>query len=153
MLFPVLLLTALIASAQPAKPGAKLSPCSLLTKAEVQEATGAAASDPKLNTTNSSVCDFKVGDLNAVGIMLQQLGPNDSAERTMAELKKRKIETQPVSGIGDRAFFASPGYGMQQLSAYKGSKYVIVTALIMGAPEAKVRGIIQSLARKALARL
>jgi hypothetical protein len=85
--------------------------------------------------------------------MLHELGPDDSAEKTMAELKKRKIDTQPVSGIGERAFFARPGYGMQQLSAYKGSKCVIVTALIMGAPEAKVRGIIQALARKALARL
>jgi hypothetical protein len=153
LLFPVLLPAALLALAQPAKPGAKSGPCSLLTKAEVQEATGAAASDPKLNANNSSVCDFKVGDFNAVGVMLGELGPNDSADKTMAELNKRKIQTQPVSGIGDRAFFASPGYGMQQLSAYKGSKYVIVTALIMGAPEAKVRGIIQILARKALARL
>jgi hypothetical protein len=36
---------------------------------------------------------------------------------------------------------------------YKGSKFFILTALVMGAPEAKVRGMLQSLAKKALPRL
>ena len=42
---------------------------------------------------------------------------------------------------------------MQQLGAYKGNKQVIVTAMIMGAPEAKVKAIIEKVMRKTLAKI
>lgn len=130
-----------------------MNPCTLVTKAEVQEAFGSPTEDPKLNEHNRSVCDFILGGTNPVNVLVGQLSPGDSMEKTMAEVKKRNIPTQPVSGIGDRAYFAAAGYGMQQLSVYKGSKFFILTALVMGAPEAKVRGMLQVLAKKALPRL
>jgi hypothetical protein len=77
----------------------------------------------------------------------------DSAERTVAELKKSKIAATVVPGLGDGAYSSSPGYGMQQLGAYKGGKQVIVTAMIMGAPEAKVKAAIEKVMRKALTKL
>lgn len=152
--FSTLLLTTLAASAQPAKAGGgKPSPCALVTKAEVQEVFGAPAADPKPNQHNSSVCDFLVGGTSPVGVMIAELRPGETMEKTIAELKKRNIPAQPLSSLGDSAYFASPGYGMQQLSVYKGTRFFILTALIPGAPEAKVRGMLQSLAKKALPRL
>jgi hypothetical protein len=55
--------------------------------------------------------------------------------------------------LGDGAYASSPGYGMQQLGAYKGGTQITVTAMIMGAPEAKVKAIIEEVMRKALGRL
>jgi hypothetical protein len=139
-------------AAQPSKPG--LSPCALLTKAEVQEAVGATVSEGVPNATNKSVCDFKVGDAGSlVSIMLTAKGPADSAAKTVAELKKRNIGGEVVPGLGDSAYASSPGYGMQQLGAYKGSHQVIATVLLFGSPEAKSKTVAQAVMRKALARV
>ena len=129
-------------------------PCSLVTKAEVQEAVGTPVSEGAVNTINRSVCDFKVGDLgSAVGILLTSKRPGDSAEKTVAELKQKKIAAQVVSGFGDGAYTSSGGFGMQQLGVYKGSSHVIVTVLLMGAPEAKGKAAAEAVMRKALVRL
>lgn len=139
-------------AAQTAKPG--VGPCALLTKAEVQEAVGTSVSEGVVNASNKSVCDFKAGDTgSAVNIMLTGKGPADNAEKTVSELKKRKINAEVMPGFGDSAYASSPGYGMQQLGAYKGSHQVIVTVLLFGAPEAKSKTVAQTLMRKALARV
>ncbi len=140
------------ATAQSSKPG--LSPCALLTKAEVQEAVGSPVSEGAINTTQKSICDFKVGDAGSgVSIMLVAKGPGDTAEKMVAGLKKQKISAEVTSGFGDSAYVSSPGYGMQQLGVYKGSNHVIVTVLVFGAPEAKSKTVAQEVMRKALARL
>jgi hypothetical protein len=140
------------AAAQPSKPG--LGPCALLTKAEVQEAVGSAVSPGEVNKTNHSVCDFKVGETGSLlSVMLTAKGPADSAEKMVSELKKRKIGADVVAGFGDGAYASSPGYGMQQLGVYKGASHVIVTVLLMGAPEAKSKAVAQAVMRKALARV
>jgi hypothetical protein len=129
-------------------------PCSLLTKAEVQEAVGTPVSEGAVNTINRTVCDFKVDALgSAVSLMLTGKIPSDSAEKTVAELKKQKISAQVVSGFGDSAYTSTPGYGMQQLAVYKGSSHVIVTVLLMGAPEAKSKAVAEAVMRKALVRV
>ena len=108
------------AAAQPPKAGS--GPCALLTKAEVQEAVGAPVSEGVVNATNKSVCDFKVGDAgSAVSIMLTAKGSGDTAERTVAALKKQKIAAEVTPGFGDSAYASSPGYGMQQLGAREGA--------------------------------
>jgi len=138
--------------AQPAKPG--LTPCALVTKAELQEAAGVAVSDGAANPTNKLVCDFKIGATgSSITVLLTGKTAFDSAQRTVAELQKRKISSSVVAGIGDSAYAASPGYGMQQMGAYKGSSHVVVTVFIMGAPEAKAKAIAEKVIRKALARL
>jgi hypothetical protein len=145
-------LSCLSVAAQSAKPG--LGPCALLTKAEVQDAVGAAVSDGVVNSHNKSVCDFAVGATgSSISLMLTDRSSADSAERTVAELKKHKISAAVVAGFGDGAYASSPGYGMQQLGVFKGSKQVIVTVMLFGAPEPKVKSIAQQVMRKALARL
>ncbi|MFN7994765.1 MAG: hypothetical protein U0Q18_14255 [Bryobacteraceae bacterium] len=141
-----------LAAAQPAKSGP--SPCTLLTKAEVQEAAGAPVSDGTINATQKSICDFKAGGgASAISIMLTPKAVADKAETTVAELKKRKIDAEMVPGFGDGAYASSPGYGMQQLGVYKGTSHVIITVLLFGQPDAKSKAVTQTLMRKALARL
>jgi len=149
--FGVVLLSG-FAAAQPAKPD--LSPCALVTKAEVQEAAGVAVSDGAPDPINKLICNFKIGDTgSSVTVLLTNKGSGDSAERTVAEMNKRKMSAAVAAGIGDGAYTSSPGYGMQQLGAYKGSRHVVVTVFIMGTPEAKAKAIAEKVMRKALTRL
>lgn len=141
-----------LAAAQTSKPG--LSPCALLTKVEAQVAVGAPVSEGAINADNKSVCDFKVGDAGSgIGIMLISKGPADTAEKMVAELKAHKVSAEVTTGFGDSAYASSPGYGMQQLAVYKGSHHVIVTVLMLGAPDAKSKTVAQAVMRKVLARL
>lgn len=130
------------------------TPCSLVTRAEVQEAAGIQVSEGAPNSINKSVCEFKAATPGSiVSILLANKAPADSAERTVAELNKRKLAAAVVPGIGDSAYASSPGYGMQQLGAYKGSKHIVVTVLLMGAPEAKSKAAATAVIKKALARM
>jgi hypothetical protein len=125
-----------------------------LTKAEVQEAVGSPVSDGELNPNNKSHCTYKIGAAgSSVGVTLVDKGPGESAEKMVAELMKRKISAQVVPGIGDGAYASSPGYGMQQMGAYKGSKHVIATVLVSGAPEAKSKAVAEKVLRKAVGKL
>jgi hypothetical protein len=151
-MFLALVLCATVASAQPA--GAKkLDPCALVGRADVQLAVGQSVTGPTPNKLNAAVCDYKVGDSGAVGFTAQLQKPGETPDRIMAELKKMNIPATEAKGIGDRAFFASPGYGMTQLNAFKGPNYIIVTLLIPGAPEAKQKTIAEALMQKALSKL
>jgi hypothetical protein len=134
-------------------PAAGLAPCAVVTKAEIQEAVGAAVADGTLNANNKSVCDFKVGDAGVVSVMLTNRSSDENAEKTVAELKKRKIAAEVAPGFGESAYSSSPGYGMSQLGAYKGARQVIVTAMLFGAPEAKNKAVVEKVMRKALARV
>jgi hypothetical protein len=150
-----LFLFAAVASAgQPAPTGAKkLDPCALVSKADVQLVVGQNVDGPTPNKSNAAVCDFKVGDAGALGFAAQQQRPGETPDVTMAGLKKMNIPVTEAKGIGDRAFFASPGYGMTQLNAYKGSNYIIITLLIPGAPEAKQKAVAEKLMQLALSKL
>ena len=153
-LFTVLLSVAACsfsASAQPAKTGP--GPCALLTRADVQEAAGAPATEGAVNASNKTVCDFKVGGAGVVNVALAARGPADTAAKVVEELKKRKIAAELAPALGKDAYASSPGYGMQQVGVFKGSSQVIVTVLLFGAPEAKSRQTAEKLVAKALARV
>ncbi len=140
-----------LAWAQPAANSG--GPCALLNKAAVEQAVGQSVSDPKPNAHNASVCDVKVGGLGTLGLTRQQQRPGETPDRIMAELKKRNIPTTEAPGIGDRSFFASPGYGVTQLNTFKGSNYLIVTLMIPGGNEAKQKAIAEKIMKSVLAKL
>jgi hypothetical protein len=151
MLFKYAAAGCLVLSAVAAEPQ---SPCALLTKAEIQEAAGVAVSEGAVNTTNKAICDYKVGTGGSLlNISLTPKGPADTPEKVVAELNKRKMPAQVLTGLGDGAYTSSAGYGMQQVGAYKGAKHVIVTVLIFGSPEAKSKAIAERVARKAVSKL
>ena len=128
-------------------------PCTLVSKADVQLTVGQAVAGPTPNKLNAAVCDFKVGDMGALGFSALQQKPGETPDKIIAELKKRNIAATEVKGLGDRAFFASPGYGMTQLNAFKGPNYIIITLLIPGVAEAKQEALAEALMLKALSKL
>lgn len=129
------------------------SPCSLLTKAQVAEALGAASTDPKPNATNPSVCDYKVGPAGSFGVALQPVRPGQGPDQVMAASAKANLKPVPVPGLGDKSFFLSPGYGMIQLNSFKGKSYVILTVLVPGATPDKQKAALEKLMKLALAKL
>jgi len=131
----------------------RVDTCRLVTKAEVQLAVGLPVADPKPNASNPALCDFKVGDYGVVGFAVQPNRPGETPDRIMSELAKRKIQPVEVKGIGDRAFFTSPGYGMVQLNTFKGSNYAIITLMVPGASQEKVKAAAEQLMKKALLKL
>lgn len=138
-------------AAQPAKP---LNPCSLVTKAEVSQAIGASVADGTPNANNKAVCDYVSPETGGVAnVTLTSKVPGDSAEKMVAELKKRKLNGEVISGFGDSAYAATQAYGMQQIGVFKGTNHVIVTVLLMGKPEAKAKEAVQAIMRKALTRV
>jgi hypothetical protein len=141
-----------IAAAPAVQAQKKLDACTLVTKADVQEAVGGTVADPQPNKTNPAVCDFKTGTGN-VSFMTQAAGGSDAADKLVGELKKRKIPVAEVKGIGDRSFFVSHGYGMTQLNTYKGPHYIILTMMLPGAGEEKQKAASEKLMKKALAKL
>jgi hypothetical protein len=155
MRYSVILLVLFIVGVVGASPvNAAGGPCALLTKAEVQEASGVTVAEGVVNTTNKSVCDYRVGaGGSGIGIMLTDKGAADSAEKMVAGLAKSKISAKVVPGIGDGAYASSPGYGMQQFGAFKGSKHVIATVMLIGAPEAKAKDAAEKVIRKAVGKL
>jgi hypothetical protein len=135
----------------------KIDACSLLTKDEIKAALGQGVGDGKLNANaNLAVgapCEYKVGDYGVFSILVKAVGPGETADKVMAELKNRKIAVSDAAGIGDRSFFSSPGYGMIQLNTFKGPRYLIITMLVPGATEAAQKTAAETLMRKALTKI
>jgi hypothetical protein len=143
-----------LAAAQEAQ---KIDPCTLLTKAQIQAAVGQNVSDPKSNANaNPAVgtpCQYVIGDYGAFSILAKTAGPGETADKMMSELKKRNIPVSDAPGVGDRSFFASPGYGMLQLNTFKGSTYLLITMLVPGATEAAQKTAAEKLMREALTKI
>ena len=131
--------------------------CSLLTKEEIQEAVGQPVQSGKLNASaNPAVgqpCEYKVGDYGAFSLLSKSVGPGETADAAMAQLKKMGMKYAEISGLGDRSFSFDAGYGMYSLNTFKGSAYLIVTLLVPGlAPDAQ-KACAEKLMRKALTRI
>ena len=135
----------------------KIDPCSLLTKAQIQTAVGQNVSDGKPNANaNPAVgapCQYVIGDYGAFSILVKSVGPGETADKTMAELKKMKMAVSDAPGVGDHSFFSSPGYGMLQLNTFKGSWYLIITMLVPGATDAAQKTAAETLMREALTKI
>jgi hypothetical protein len=140
-----------------AQGGQKIDACTLLTKAEIQAVIGQNVGDGKLNTkANPAVglpCEYVIGSSGVFSILVKPVGPGETADKVMGELKKMKIAVSDAPGIGDRSFFSSPGYGMIQLNTFKGSKYLIITMLVPGAAEAAQKTSAEKLMRMALTKI
>jgi hypothetical protein len=135
----------------------KIDSCTFLTKAEIQAAVGKNVGDGKLNAkANQAVgapCEYVVDSSGVFSILVKAVGPGETADKVMAELKKMKIAVSNAPGIGDRSFFSSPGYGMVQLNTFKGSKYLIITMLVPGVTEAAQKTAAEKLMSKALTKI
>lgn len=68
-----------------------LDPCTLASKADVQFTAGQAVASPAQNKSNAAVCDFKVGDMGALGFSALRQSPGEAPDKIIAELEKRNI--------------------------------------------------------------
>lgn len=131
--------------------------CALLTRAEIQAALGQPVGDGKPNAKANPMggipCEYKVGSAGVFSVVLKDIRPGETPDRIMAELKKLKIAVAEAPGIGERAFFASPGYGMVQLNAFRGGRYLIITLLVPGLSEAAQKAAATKLMQTALKRV
>jgi hypothetical protein len=127
--------------------------CALVSKAEVEQAVGHEVADPQPNPSNPAICDYKFADYGTLNFLIAPSDPRATPDIMMEELKRRKISVTEATGVGDRAFFASHGYGMIQLNAFKGRRYVLLTMLIPGATEGRQKAAAEELMRKALSKL
>ncbi len=158
-LFAALLIQLLLLLAFPllhAQTPQKVDPCSLLTKEEIQEALGKPVKDGKLNTkANPAVgipCEYVVGDYGAFSILVKPLGPVETPDKIQSMLGKM-MKTSDAPGIGDKSFFAFPGYGMVQLNTFKGRTYVIMTLMVPGLSEDQHKAPAEKLMKKVLPKL
>jgi hypothetical protein len=151
----VVLFSASMLLAQQSKTAAprKLDPCTLASKAEIQEALGMSVSDLKLNPKNQTLCECTVGSFGTLSFFVRQGDPNDKPDAFTAELKRRNMQFTEVKGVGDRSFFVNQGYGMVQLNTYKGSTYVIITMLVPGTAEAKSKEMVTKLMQKVISKM
>ena len=149
------LMFAALAPAQPGKSagGKKMDSCGLVTRADVEQASGQTTADPQPSSQNAAMCDFPVGQQGKIRLMLMTVTPSETPEISIAQLRRDKIAVTEVKGIGRRAFYADHGGGMTQLNAYKGSNLVILTLLIPGASDTRQKIIAEALMAKALAKL
>ncbi len=135
----------------------KIDPCSLLTRAEIQAAVGQEVQEGKLNTkANAAVglpCDYVVGAYGAFSLLVRPVGPGETADKTREGLKKMNMKTADAPALGDRSFFAFPGYGMLQLNTFKGASNVIMTLLIPGTSEENTKAAAVKLMQTVLTRL
>lgn len=143
----------LCAGAGQAQQAKKIDPCSLLSKADVQQATGQQITDPKANTTNAAVCDYRAGAGGILNVVVVPLRAGETADKFVAEAQKRKMQLTEAKGIGDRSFWITQNFGMLQLSTYKGAYNVIITMLLPGSGEAKQKAAAEQMMKKALTKL
>jgi hypothetical protein len=154
--------TALLACIAPAlaqpKPGAAAGPsaCSLLTRADVEKATGRNAMVDAESSAGGTICHYGTAQL------IVRTGPKswESLEDTLKAFKHDKEPRQAVSGFGDRAYMMFP----TPANKYQDDVALLVTqvgahtlALTVDAPDGKrpqdMRPAVESLMRTALSRL
>jgi hypothetical protein len=131
----------------------RLDPCTLVSKVEIEQVLGREVDDPQPNPGNAAICDFRFNDQGSVSFTVQRGDAGAMPDRMVAELKKRNIPVTEASGIGDRSFFVSHGYGITQLNTFRGQHYVILTLSIPGATEGSQRAAAAELMQRALSKL
>ncbi len=156
MTAPTLLWLAGVAALLAVQAPKAVDPCALLTKGEIQEALGRPVKDGKpaanANPAVGAPCQYVVGDYGAFSILVKPLGPVETPDKIQSMLGKM-MKTADAPGIGDKSFFAFPGYGMVQLNTFKGPYYVIMTVMVPGLAEDGHKAPAEKLMKKLLPKL
>lgn len=134
-----------------------VDPCSLLTPAEIQAAVGKpvkpGTAKVQSNPLAGSDCTYVVGDFGSLNVLTKPLQRGETPAVFKAQFARLKMAPTDVSGIGDAAFFTSPGFNMVQLHAFKGSMCALITLLVPGLQEPAVRPMAGKLMKTVLSRI
>lgn len=138
----------------PASKSAAVPVCGLLTKAEVETATGVKVGEVRETETDGSKepkCLFlhadtaSYGSMEVASVSLTRPGKVESMKQVWGTMMK----TTPVEGVGEFAFLSPMG---PALFAGKGDRAIVVQLLDGGTPD-KREVEIKTLAAQAVARL
>jgi hypothetical protein len=134
-----------------------IDPCSLLTPAEIQAVVGkpVKAGTPKVqsNPLAGADCTYVIGDFGSFNVLHKPLQRGETPEIIKAQFAKMKMAPVDLPGVADAAFFTSPGFGMVQLHAFKGSKYILFTLLVPGLNEQATRPMAAKLMKTVASRI
>ena len=153
-LIPLLLLPLSVATFT----GQTVTSCNLVAKKEIQEAVGSTPADGKPDPKNPGVCSFMFDPPNNIVISLEQVTPESTPDKSIAQLKKAGYVVETAPALGDTAFFFYHGnpYSMlakiMTLEVYMGSKKLGIS-VIVGKPSEQQKEIAKKVAQKAMARL
>jgi hypothetical protein len=134
-----------------------VDPCSYLTAAEIQSVLGApvkaGTAKVEANPYAGSSCTYVVNDFGSLNILVKPLQSGETPAIYRAQFAKMKMPPTDVPGLGDAAYFTSPGYEMVQLHAFKAGKYILITFMDPARKEAAARPLAVKLMRTAVARI
>jgi hypothetical protein len=134
----------------------KTDACALLTRGQIQEILGQPVKD-KINTgaarAANSACEFMIGDYGVFSILVTAPVAANYGDILLASMKKTNTKIADAPGIGDKSFFALPGYGMLQLNTFSKSSYLIITMMVPGLTEDAQKPLAEKLMKLALAKL
>jgi len=157
VLFMMIVLASVLFAATVSAADKPFDPCLLLSPAEIQAVVGKPVKPgtPKVesNPLAGSNCTYVVGDFGSLNVLSKPLQRGESAEFFKAQFAKMKMNSTDAPGIGDAAFFTSPGFSMVQLHAFKGGRYALITMLVPGLNEQATRPMAAKLMKTALSRI
>jgi len=157
VLFMWIVLASVLFTATVSAADKAVDPCSLLTPAEIQAVVGKPVKDgtPKVqsNPLAGADCTYIVGDFGSFNVLHKPLQRGETPDVFKAQFAKMKMAPVDLPGVGDAAFFTSPGFSMVQLHAFKGSKYILFTLLIPGLNEQATRPMAAKLMKTVVSRI
>lgn len=118
--------------------------CNLLTNAEIAQAT----SDPVLHSAGMPKNCIWSGNKSQIYITIRD-GSTCATGKTAFQ---KYGQIQPVSGVGDDAFFTGPG-PTPTFYALKGAHFIILRVNVTGFSQAQNEAAMKALATSALGRL
>jgi hypothetical protein len=159
--YRVLFLLTLLASVLPATAasaaGKPFAPCSLLTPAEIQAVLGEPVkpgiAKVQANPLAGAGCTYVVSDFGSFNVLVKPQQGGETPEQMKAMFAKMNMKPVDLPGVGDGAFFTSPGFEMVQLHAFKASKYILFTLMDPKRKEAAARPLAAQLMKILLPRL
>lgn len=134
-----------------------VDPCSLLTPAEIQAVVAmpvkVGTAKVEANPAAGANCTYVLGDFGSCNVLIKPLQSYETPERIKAQFVKMKMTPTDLPGVGDAAFFTSPGYNMVQLHAFKAGRYALITLLVPGLQEPAVRPMAAKLMKTVMTRI
>lgn len=157
VLFMLIVLASVLFAATVSAADKPFDPCSLLTPAEIQAVVGKPIKPgtPKVqsNPLAGSDCTYIVGDFGSLNVLSKPLQSGETAELFKAQFAKMKMAPVDLPGVGEAAFYTSPGFSMVQLHAIKAGKYLLITLLVPGLNEQAVRPLAAKLMKTIVSRI
>lgn len=137
--------------------GKAFDSCSLLTPAEIQAVLGEpvkpGTAKVQANPLSGAGCTYVVSDFGSFNVLVKPQQSGETPEKIKAMFAKMNMKPVDLPGVGDGAFFTSPGFEMVQLHAFKGSKYILFTLMDPKRKEAAARPLAAKLMKMLLPRL